>query len=51
MREECMNIKEKNKWEEDAFSQLLKRDRLVSMCFAYSLQNIAKDSKNTRKAG
>lgn len=46
-----MNIKEKNKWEEDDFSQLLKRDRLVSMCFAYSLQNIAKDSKNTRKAG
>lgn len=51
MREEYMNIKGKDKSEEDAFNQLLKRDKLVSMCFAYSLQNIAKDSKNTRKAG
>lgn len=45
------DIREKERLEEDAFSQLLKRDKLVSMCFAYSLQNIAKDSKNTRKAG
>lgn len=45
------DIREKERLEEDAFSQLLKRDKLVSMCFAYSLQNIAKDSKNTRKVG
>lgn len=51
MMEECMNVKGKDEWEEDTFDQLLKRDKLVSMCFAYSLQNIAKDSKNTRKAG
>ena len=45
------DIRGKERLDEDAFNQLLKRDKLVSMCFAYSLQNIAKDSKNTRKAG
>lgn len=45
------DIRGKERMEEDAFNQLLKRDKLVSMCFAYSLQNIAKDNKNTRKAG
>lgn len=45
------DIRRKERLEEDAFNQLLKRDKLVSMCFAYSLQNIAKESKNTRKAG
>ena len=45
------DIRGKERLEEDAFNQLLMRDKLVSMCFAYSLQNIAKESKNTRKAG
>ena len=45
------DIRGKERLEEDAFNQLLKRDKLVSMCFAYPLLYSAKDSKNTRKAG